>query len=57
MLSATILAIFFVPMFFVVVMSLFDRSKTRKAEGDAPPHDDDRPAMGEPGSPSVPQGV
>ncbi len=52
MLSATILAIFFVPMFFVVVMRLFARSKQRRAEGDVRPHDD-----GHPDAPSVPQGV
>jgi HAE1 family hydrophobic/amphiphilic exporter-1/multidrug efflux pump len=34
MLSATILAIFLVPMFFVVVRNLFDR---RRAKGETPP--------------------
>jgi HAE1 family hydrophobic/amphiphilic exporter-1/multidrug efflux pump len=34
MLSATILAIFLVPMFFVVVRNLFDRRRTK---GDTPP--------------------
>ncbi|WP_010184887.1 efflux RND transporter permease subunit [Sphingomonas sp. PAMC 26605] len=52
MLSATVLAIFFVPMFFVVVMRLFDRNKAQK-----PVTDDRHGDDGEPGSNPAPQGA
>ena len=48
MLSATILAIFLVPMFFVVVRNLFDR---RRAKGETPP------ATNHDGGASAPQGA
>ncbi|MDR6113302.1 multidrug efflux pump [Sphingomonas sp. SORGH_AS870] len=57
MLSATVLAIFFVPMFFVVVMRLFDRKKGEMPPGDAQPHEGGRPHDGEQNPPTVPQGV
>ena len=57
MLSATILAIFFVPMFFVVVMRLFDRNKGATPRDDARRHDDGHPHDAEQGSPPAPQGA
>ncbi|MDQ1159049.1 multidrug efflux pump [Sphingomonas sp. SORGH_AS 950] len=57
MLSATVLAIFFVPMFFVVVMRLFDRKKGEMPPGDAQPYEGGRPHDGEQNPPTVPQGV
>ncbi len=44
MLSATVLAIFFVPMFFVVVRNLFDRRRNRNQTGPDTNHDGGAPA-------------
>ncbi|RZM20040.1 MAG: hypothetical protein EOP67_55650, partial [Sphingomonas sp.] len=41
MISATVLAIFFVPMFFIIVLRLFGHSAEVKPEDDGR-HDDDR---------------
>lgn len=35
MITATVLAVFFVPLFYVVIIGLFERKKTEKMEGDA----------------------
>jgi len=58
MLSATVLAIFFVPMFFVVVLRLFNRSKTANDDVENRPHDGDgRHDDGERGATPTPQGA
>jgi len=56
MFSATVLAIFFVPMFFVVVLRLFS-GKTAKHDGDEHPHDDGRRDDGARGDIPAPQGA
>jgi len=35
MITATVLAVFFVPLFYVVIIGLFERKKPEKTEGDA----------------------
>jgi HAE1 family hydrophobic/amphiphilic exporter-1/multidrug efflux pump len=59
MLSATVLAIFFVPMFFVVVLRLFGHGKDEGGKDGKTAHDephDDRPA-GDPDTRHAPQGA
>jgi HAE1 family hydrophobic/amphiphilic exporter-1/multidrug efflux pump len=59
MLSATVLAIFFVPMFFVVVLRLFGHGKDEGGKDGKTVHDephDDRPA-GDPDTRHAPQGA
>ncbi|AOH83123.1 multidrug transporter [Sphingomonas panacis] len=57
MFSATVLAIFFVPMFFVVVLRLFSRGDETQHEGDEHPHDDGRRDDGARGDTPAPQGA
>ncbi|MDF0487157.1 efflux RND transporter permease subunit [Sphingomonas sp. H39-1-10] len=56
MFSATVLAIFFVPMFFVVVLRLFSRGNAAHDGGERP-HDDGRPDDGARGDTPAPQGA
>jgi multidrug efflux pump len=57
MLSATVLAIFFVPMFFIVVMRLFGHSRDAEPVVEDRPHDNDRHDDGERGTSPAPQGA